>query len=47
MENVFGGFSVRRVYDRVLYNRRANYNEPLEISVENIHELGECIRKRP
>ena len=33
MESVFGGFSVRRVYDRFLYNRRADIcagNEPSE-----------------
>ena len=33
MESVFGGFSVRRVYDRFLYSRRADIcagNEPSE-----------------
>ena len=38
MGNVISGFFVRRVYDRVLYNRRANYNEPLEISGGNMRE---------
>lgn len=38
MENVISGFSVRRVYDRVPYNRRAGYNEPQQISEGNIHE---------
>lgn len=47
MESVFSGFSVRRVYDRFLNIRRANYNEPLEISVGDIHEPCECIRERP
>ena len=47
MGNVISGFFVRRVYDRVLYNRRANDNEPLEISGGDIHERSECIRERP
>ena len=47
MGNVISTFSVRQVYDRFLYNRRAGYNEPLEISVGNIHEQSECIRERP
>ena len=47
MENVIGGISVRRVYDRFRNIRRADYNEPLEISKGNIRELSERIGERP